>query len=197
MAERPKIPADNMVQAVQSAGERVFLRTFLQTMAPVSLLLVILFAVIFGVLLPLLEKSHMAEKRNLCRNLILVQLHYLDALHREELAGKIPPGEGRVRALARIRSLRFGEEDKDYFWILGPERTLLMHPYRPDLEGVDPDTAAGPDGFILRQLFDRIETTVSSPEGGGIMDYQWHFKDRLNTLAPKTSYVALFKPWNW
>ena len=197
MAERPKIPADNMVQAVQSAGERVFLRTFLQTMAPVSLLLVILFAVIFGVLLPLLEKSHMAEKRNLCRNLILVQLHYLDALHREELAGTIPPGDGQVRALTRIRSLRFGEEDKDYFWILGPDRTLLMHPYRPDLEGVDPDTAAGPDGFILRQLFDRIETTVSSPEGGGIMDYQWHFKDELNTLAPKTSYVALFKPWNW
>jgi PAS domain-containing protein len=29
------------------------------------------------------------------------------------------------------------------------------------------------------------------------MDYQWHFKDELNTLAPKTSYVALFKPWNW
>lgn len=197
MAEGPQVAAESMEKVVHSAGERVFLRTFLQTMAPVSLLLVILFAVIFGVLLPLLERSHMAEKWNLCRNLILVQLHYLDALHREELAGTIPPGDGQVRALTRIRSLRFGEEDKDYFWILGPDRTLLMHPYRPDLEGVDPDTATGPDGFFLRQLFDRIETAVSSPEGGGIMDYQWHFKDDLNTLAPKTSYVALFEPWNW
>ncbi|TDY57035.1 PAS domain S-box-containing protein/diguanylate cyclase (GGDEF)-like protein [Aminivibrio pyruvatiphilus] len=197
MAEKPQAAADNMEKVVQSAGERVFFRTFLQTMAPVSLLLVLLFAVIFGVLLPLLEKSHMAEKRNLCKNLILVQLHYLDALHREELAGNIPPGEGQARALARIRSLRFGEEDKDYFWILGPERTLLVHPYRTDLEGVNPDTAAGPDGVLLRQLFDRIEIAVSSPERGGIVDYQWHFKDDLNSIAPKTSYVALFEPWNW
>lgn len=197
MAERPQAPAYNMEKVVQLAGDRVFLRTFLQTMAPVSFLLVILFAVIFGVLLPLLEESHMAEKRDLCRNLILVQLHYLEALHREELAGKIPPGEAKARALTRIRSLRFGEMEKDYFWILGPERTLLMHPYRPDLEGANPDTTAGPDGVLLRRLFDRIETAVSSPERRGIVDYQWQFKDDLNTLAPKTSCVALFEPWNW
>lgn len=197
MAERPQVPADNMEMVVQSAGERVFFRTFLQTMAPVSLLLIILFTVIFGFLLPLLEASHMEEKLGLCRNLITVQLHYLDALHREEQAGKIPPGDARARALGRIRSLRFGEEDKDYFWILGPERTLLMHPYRPDLEGVDPDITTGPDGVLLRRLFDRIEAAVSSPERGGVVDYDWNFKDDLNTLAPKTSYVALFKPWNW
>jgi len=150
MAGKPQVSADTMEKVVQSAGERVFLRTFLQTMAPVSLLLVILFAVIFGVLLPLLEKSHMAEKRALCDNLIRVQFHYLDRLRKEEAAGEISREEAQAMDLDHIHFLRFGEEDKDYFWILGPNRTLLMHPYRPDLEGVNPDTAAGPGSPVPR-----------------------------------------------
>ena len=37
----------------------------------------------------------------------------------------------------RIRKLRYGPEGKDYFWIIDMHPRGIMHPYLPDLEGVD------------------------------------------------------------
>ncbi len=166
-------------------------------MAPVLFLLVFLFILLFSFFLPLLEESYLHQKRLLCKRLIQVQMTYLEALHAETLAGALPPEEARARAIKRLRAHRFGEEEKDYFWVIGPERTLIMHPYRPDLEGVDPDTATGPDGELLRGLFDEIEEAAARTPEGGHLDYSWHFKDDLGRLAAKTSHVALFSPWNW
>ena len=174
-----------------------FVSTFLQTMAPVFFLIVFLLVLLLYFFLPLLEESYLHQKRLMCKYLVQVQMTYLEALHTDVLKGTISMEEAQGRALRRLRMHRFGEAEKDYFWALGPERTLVMHPYRPDLEGINPDEAKGPDGELLRGLFDGIEAAAARTPEGGHLDYLWHFKDDLGTLSAKTSHVARFVPWNW
>lgn len=188
------------VPDLDGAGHRqwkTFLATFLHTMAPVFVLILFLLVLLFSFFLPLLEESYLDQKRLLCKYLIQVQITYLEALHAETRNGILSVEEAQKRALHRLRMHRFGEAEKDYFWVLGPERTLIMHPYRPDLEGVSPDAAKGPDGALLRGLFDGIEDAAALTPEGGYLDYVWNFKDDLETISAKTSHVALFAPWNW
>lgn len=195
MTKSPRSPTDAMERVVHSTGKKVFLRTFFQVMAPVSLMLAVLFSIVFGLLLPLLEKSHLAERKENCKNLVSVQLNYLNTLNGDVEEGKVDLLNAQTRALTRFRSFRFG--NGDYFWIFGPERTLLMHPYRPDLEGIRPESLSGLDGTLLKQHLALAQTAVASPEGGGFFEHRWYFKSGLHTVEPKMYYVALFKPWNW
>ena len=48
-----------------------------------------------------------------------------------------------------IRGLRYGHDLKDYFWINDMQPRMIMHPYRPDLEGKDISTFADPAGKRL------------------------------------------------
>ena len=174
-----------------------FLSTFLQTMAPVFFLILFLLILLLYFFLPLLEESFLHQKRLMCKYLVQVQMTYLEALHEDVLKGTISMEEAQGRALRRLRMHRFGDAEKDYFWVLGPGRTFVMHPYRPDLEGVSPDEAKGPDGELLHGLFDDIEAAAARTPEGGYLDYLWNFKDDLEKLSAKTSHVARFAPWDW
>ena len=186
-----------VVNGTERRAWGTFLSTFLQTMAPVFFLILFLLVLLLFFFLPLLEESYLHQKRRLCKYLIQVQMTYLEALHSDVLKGTISAEEAQGRALRRLRTHRFGDAEKDYFWVLGPERTLVMHPYRPDLEGISPDEAKGPDGELLRGLFDGIEEAATRTPEGGHLDYLWHFKDDLEKLSAKTSHVARFVPWDW
>ena len=45
--------------------------------------------------------------------------------------------EAQKTAISRIQYLRYGEENKDYFWITDMTPTMIMHPFRKDLNGKD------------------------------------------------------------
>lgn len=181
-----------------AARRHLFLRTFALTMLPVAALLALLAFLIFRQVVPTLEKNHLQQKRELCRRLVQVQISDLRARDEDVRRGLRQLEEVQNRALSFLRRHRFGDEEKDYFWVMDARTMrLLMHPYRPDLEGVDPGTARGPDGHMLLDITTRISRAVDNPERAGYVDYQWHLKDRLDVVAPKISYVELFEPWGW
>ncbi|MEA4880861.1 MAG: diguanylate cyclase, partial [Synergistaceae bacterium] len=167
------------------------------TLAPVLFLSLFLTALLFSFLLPSLEKSYFQQKKELSKSLVQVQMGYLASLNREAASGKISLKEVQDRALKRFRTLRYGEKENGYFWIIGPSRTLLMHPYRTDLEGLNPGIAEAPDGAALQKLISSMEGSALSAPEGGFVSYPWNLNDQLQTVTSKTSFVALFKPWNW
>lgn len=170
---------------------------FFSTLAPVLFLSLFLTALLFSFLLPSLEKSYFQQKKELSKSLVQVQMGYLASLNREAASGAISLKEAQDRALKRFRTLRYGEKENGYFWIIGPSRTLLMHPYRTDLEGLNPGIAEAPDGAALQKLISSMEGSALSAPEGGFVSYQWNLNDQLQTVTSKTSFVALFKPWNW
>ena len=69
------------------------------------------------------------------------------------------PADARRRAVEELRRLRYGPESKDYFWINDMHPYLIMHPYRPDLEGKDISDFSDPNG---KKLFVEFVNTVKN-----------------------------------
>ncbi len=96
------------------------------------------------------------------------------------------------KAAAIIQSLRYGPTHKDYFWINDMHPTMVMHPYKPQLNGKDLSNVKDPNGKRLFMDF----VKVCREKGGGFVDYYWpHYGG--DKPVPKLSFVKLFKPWNW
>jgi len=54
--------------------------------------------------------------------------------------------EAQQRAAEQIGAMRYGNEQKDYFWIITSSPIMIMHPYRPDLNGSSTQAIDSPCG---------------------------------------------------
>ncbi|MBF0233736.1 MAG: PAS domain S-box protein [Desulfamplus sp.] len=70
---------------------------------------------------------------------------------------------------------------------------MIMHPYRPDLEGKDLTLYKDSDG---KYPFVAMVEKALLPDGGYV-DYYWQWKDEQHRIIAKTSYVKRFPAWNW
>jgi PAS domain S-box-containing protein len=135
----------------------------------------------------------MARKREMIQQLTETALSTLQVYAGQVRDGQLTQAEAQTRAIAHLRQIRFGPEKKDYFWINDMHPNLIMHPYRPDLEGRDISDYADPTG---KRLFVAFVQTVQA-HGAGFVDYQWQWQDDPERIVPKISYVKGFAPWNW
>jgi signal transduction histidine kinase len=107
--------------------------------------------------------------------------------------GELSVDEAKSRATAHLRSMRYGAEGKDYFWINDMHPNIVMHPYRPELEGQDVTGFTDPNGKRLFVAF----ADIVRQKGAGFVDYQWQWLDNPDKIVPKISYVKGFQPWGW
>ena len=91
-----------------------------------------------------------------------------------------------------IGALRYGPENKDYFWINDMHPTMIMHPFKPQLDGKDLSAIKDPNG---KKLFVEF-VKVCDEKGEGFVDYYWP-KPGADKPQPKLSFVKLFKKWGW
>ena len=111
----------------------------------------------------------------------------------EEQAGRLSRDEAQAAAIAQVRNLHYGQQDKDYFWIIDMHPRMVVHPYRPDLEGTDLTEFGDPQD---KHLFVEMVRVVER-EGAGYVEYMWQWKDDTSRIVPKLSYVKGFAPWGW
>ncbi len=157
-------------------------------------LTVLLFALsIFLLILPFMEDRLMEGKREMVRELTEAASCTLKTYAGREATGELTRAEAQRRAIAHLRNLRYGPGLKDYFWINDNLPRMIMHPYRPDLEGQDISEFTDPSG---KRLFAACVETVRAA-GAGYVDYQWQWMDDPNRIVPKISYVKGFPTWGW
>ncbi len=89
-----------------------------------------------------------------------------------------------------VKNARYGEDG--YFWINDKEPKMIMHPIKPQLDGVFLGNSQDPNG---KKLFNAMVEEVKS-DGEGFVDYQWE-KPGFETPQDKISYVAVFEPLGW
>jgi PAS domain S-box-containing protein len=160
---------------------------------PVLLSMFLFIGTFFGYILPKVEIHLMDRKREMIHSLseaAMSSVRYYAKLAENKT---ITVSEAKRQAIAHLRSLRYGPEDKDYFWINDTHPTMIMHPYRRDLEGKDVTETVDPAGKKLFQAF--LETVKES--GGGYVTYHWQWQDDPTRIFSKISYVQEFKPWHW
>ncbi|MEJ5299716.1 MAG: methyl-accepting chemotaxis protein [Thermodesulforhabdaceae bacterium] len=126
----------------------------------------------------------------LTRNVVQSAITMIKGVAEDSSLGTIAQRQEIAKKL--IKSLRYGPEGKDYIWINDLHPTMVMHPYKPELDGKDLTNFADKKG---KKLFVEF-ANVCKKKGSGFVMYYWP-KYSEQDAVPKISYVQLFEPWGW
>lgn len=162
---------------------------------PAGLTILLFVGVIFGFMVPKFQATLLHEKKLLIKELVGNVCNLLEHYHQRQLTGELAKAEAQQRVLERIRAMRYGPENKDYFWVHSLDSRMVMHPYRSDLEGQSIANLQDSEGKNFITAMNQMVQT--SPSHDGYINYRWQWKDVPDTDVPKMSYVRLFEPWGW
>nr|WP_307735940.1 methyl-accepting chemotaxis protein [Massilia pinisoli] len=104
-------------------------------------------------------------------------------------AGTVPLDEAKKQAQARLRALRYGANG--YFTVYD-DKTVLMHPIKPELVGSPIGNIVDPKGH--NPYLDGIAATRAA--GAGYVEYLWA-KPGSAKPEPKLTHVQAYQPWGW
>ncbi|MGO4886935.1 methyl-accepting chemotaxis protein [Anaerobacillus sp. MEB173] len=147
----------------------------------------------FFYILPSTKDAIYNEKEVQTKELVNVGMSILNHYYNLEQVGVLTREEAQQEAIGAIRSMTFGDENQDYFWINDAHPRMIMHPFRPDLHGEDLTNIKDPNGL---NLFVEFVHEVEK-NGAGYVPYEWQYYADTNRVEPKLSYVAGFEPWEW
>ncbi|GLU35145.1 methyl-accepting chemotaxis protein [Trinickia caryophylli] len=105
-------------------------------------------------------------------------------------AGTIPQDEAKTKALEVVRNMRYG--GSGYFTILDSQPVVLMHPFKPELQGRNMAGFTDPNGVPLYQ---DVVAQIKR-DGHGFTTYSFS-KPNAAGVFPKLSYNDSYRPWDW
>ncbi len=114
----------------------------------------------------------MDQKKDDTTDLAQTVFSILGYYENEVSIGAMDRGTAQEKAKEQIRVLRYGAQGKDYFWINDLRPYMVMHPYRPELEGQDLSDFSDQNGTFL---FNEFVSEVTSG-GDGFVPYYWQWK---------------------
>ncbi len=160
---------------------------------PAFLSLVLFIIALFVFLLPYFEETLLERKRENISQLIQVAWGVLNQASEEVEKGLLSLEKAQDLAKDRISAMRYGLENKDYFWLQDTSPRILMHPYRTDLNDQDVSDFQDAQGTRIFVAF----SDLVLDKGEGYISYAWQWKDDIDRIEPKESYIRLFEPWGW
>lgn len=170
-----------------------WLRAMSGLLLPPVLALILFAAAVGAVIVPATERALLERKRETLRAIVGAATSLLGR-HAEEAARQgIPLEAARKSAIEDLRGLRYGDAGKDYLWIMDRDLHMVLHPYRPDLEGQPLGDFKDPAG---KRVFAESLAVVDAA-GEGYVEYLWQWQDDPSRIEPKLSYIREFKPWGW
>jgi PAS domain S-box-containing protein len=166
---------------------------FTKILLPAMLAILLFVLSLFIYVVPTFERNAMEQKKNMLRELTNIAWSILDNYNSAVIEGHMPIEEAQEAAMTEIEALRYGPQEKDYFWITDLAPKMIMHPYVHELMGQSLRDFADPDGVkLFREAVD-----IAKQEGEGFINYKWQLRDDSTQIAPKLSFVKLFTPWKW
>ncbi len=152
--------------------------------------LIPLLALILFYLLPTMEERLYEEKGDATKKAVETASSVLAEFDSKVNQGILTQAEAQQQALTIIKSMRYNGEE--YFWINDMEPKMIMHPFKPELNGADLSGNEDPNG---KRIFMEMVNTCKN-NGDGFVSYMWP-KAGSNEPLPKISYVKLFNKWGW
>ena len=165
----------------------------LNIILPAVLSLALFVVSLFVFFLPYFEHTLLNIKRENIRQLSQAAYGVLNEAVQEEQSGRMTLLEAQTLAKDRISAMRYGEDNKDYFWIQDLTPRILMHPYRTDLNNQDVTDFMDVDGNRIFVEF----ADLALAQGEGYISYVWQWMDDPDRVEAKESYIRYFEPWGW
>jgi PAS domain S-box-containing protein len=168
-------------------------KVYLKIIIPSAVSILLFILTIFLIIIPRFQENIMEGKREMIKELTNSAWSILSKYENDERNGILTHEMAQKTAISRIQYLRYGDENKDYFWITDMHPRMVMHPYRTDLNGKDLSNFRDPHGTLL--FVECVKTVEKS--GHGYVNYMWQWKEDSLHIVPKLSYVKAFKEWDW
>jgi len=137
-----------------------------------------------------MKRELFEDRKTKTRHVVESAYGVLEHYHDLAVRGEMTMDAAKAAAVALIKRLRY--EEKEYFWINDMHPTMIMHPYKSELDGKDLSDFKDPEG---KRLFVAFVDAVKA-SGAGYVDYLWPKPDYKEPV-PKVSYVKRFEPWGW
>jgi len=160
---------------------------------PAVMTLTLFIIALFFVLLPYFEKTLLERKRESIKQLTQVAWGVLNEASEEVEHGLLTIEQAQSLAKNRIAAMRYGHDNRDYFWIQDLTPRILMHPYRTDLNNQDVSDFQDAKGTKIFVAFSELV----KEQGEGFISYVWQWMDEPDRMEPKESYIRIYEPWGW
>lgn len=160
---------------------------------PAVMTLTLFIVAMFLILLPYFEKTLLERKRDSIKQLTQVAWGVLNEAAEEVENGHLTLEQAQELAKNRIAAMRYGYDNRDYFWIQDLTPRILMHPYRTDLNNQDVSDFQDTKGTKIFVAF----ADLVREKGEGFVSYVWQWMDDADRIEPKESYIRIFEPWGW
>ena len=169
-------------------------RNFLLRVVLPAVVAVILFVLAtFLILIPAVANQMLDGKKETTQELTRSAISIIDEYYQQEQSGSLTREQAQAQAVARIKQMRWGDQNTDYFWITDTHPTMIMHPYLPELDGQDLTTYEDKAGnHLFVQMVNEVQKS-----GSGFVEYYWQYLNDPSRIAKKLSYVQEFTPWQW
>ena len=155
--------------------------------------LLVFVSTLFFVLIPLVHDQKLERKKSSIKD-ITKTVHdtivfYADLAEK----GLITNEKAKQYSILYVRSLRYGKDNKNYFWIIKNNGDILVNPNSPWLEGTN--------HILLHDINDRYFIkefiSVTKRDGSGFVTYKWHRGLNKDIVFDKVGFVCAVKEWKW
>lgn len=163
---------------------------------PSILSIFIFLSFIFLYIVPTIGEVLLNKKKEMIQELANTASSVIHFYIDLEKQGDLSRTEAQKIAIAELRKMRYGFMAKDYYWITDMHPFMIMHPYRPELEGQDLTNYRDKKDKSGKTLFKDAVDLVQL-QGHGYLTYRWQWMDEENTSALKLSYVLKIDDWEW
>ncbi len=137
-----------------------------------------------------LKSNLFEEKKIKTRHVVETAYGVIEYNYKLFKEGKLGEEQAKQLSMSMLKTLRY--DKNEYFWINDMKPVMIMHPYKPELDGRDLSDSKDPNG---KKLFVEFVKIVRNQKAG-FVDYLWP-KPEIKEPVPKISYVAGFEPWGW
>lgn len=129
-------------------------------------------------------------RRDDSRAMTIAALSLSNEFYQLSAKGELTEHEAKMATLNVLRSSVHWKDG--YYWVLDNKGHMVMHPFRPDLEGKDLfDLQDASGAYFVRSILEQAKN------GGGWVDYLWPKPAEESVPYPKVAYVKMFESWNW
>jgi PAS domain S-box-containing protein len=168
-------------------------KIFISIIIPAIISILLFFLSVWLIIVPIVEKNMMDDKKEMLSELTQTAWSLIEEYYHDYTDSIYTLNEAQQLAISKIELMRYGNNGKDYFWITDMQPTMIMHPYRKELNNTSLENYQDPNGFKL--FVESVNIVKSS--GEGYLNYYWQWKDDTTRIVPKLSYVKGFPEWDW
>lgn len=170
-----------------------FRKIFIGIIIPAIVAILLFFLSVWLFIIPIVEKNMMDAKKEMIGELTNTAWSLIDEYYQDYQDSVYSLEEAKKLAARKVELMHYGPENKDYFWITDTSPSMIMHPYRKDLNGRDLTDYEDPNGL---KLFVEAAAIVDSA-GEGYLNYYWQLRDDTTRIVKKISFVKGFPEWGW